>query len=415
MQGMNNDPNMMMYNDPNMMMYNDPNMMMNNDPNMMMNNDPNMMMYNDPNMMMYNDPNMMNNNENNIMENNENEYEMTYFWNGVNYSDYNAYRDATFYNGIYYLPEENGMYNDPASAMAAYNNAMGGGGGGGNLSYAGEGTYGTAQYRPPYTYTSQAEYDAAMSGGYIGYMSMAAYSADSAARGEGGGGGGYEATSGLADIVYSTGSLIAVGNIVTNQSYELQAGDDQFGQPNMEAGGTRMSDYVDGGDGNDTIYTGANNDYILGGNGNDYLDGGDSNDVLVGGAGSDFLVGNAGTDVLVGGTTSDSLMNAMDFTFNATGDGVQDTFIFTDGDGNANPNFTNKIVDFEQGIDKFAYSDDGGTTWLATPFAGGIGSTLTSQSSGGMTMVMKTDVSEIVFYVQGSVTFDDTDVTTTVA
>ena len=102
---------------------------------------------------------------------------------------YNAYRDATFYNGIYYLPEENYLYNDPASAMAAYNNAMGGGGGGGNLSYAGEGTYGTAQYRPPYTYTSQAEYDAAVSGGYLGYMSQAMYDADSAARGEGGGGG----------------------------------------------------------------------------------------------------------------------------------------------------------------------------------------------------------------------------------
>ena len=175
-----------------------------------------------------------------------------------------------------------------------------------------------------------------------------------------------------------------------------------------------MQDYVDGGDGNDTIYTGASSDWILGGNGNDKLDGGASSDVLVGGAGSDFLTGGAGTDVLIGGTTSDNLMTAMDPGFSASGDGVQDTFIFTDGHGNANPMMTNKIADFEAGVDKFAYSDDGGTTWLATPFAGG-SPTLVDTQAMGNTMVMKADSSEVIFYVQGLVTFDDTDVTTTVA
>ena len=177
-----------------------------------------------------------------------------------------------------------------------------------------------------------------------------------------------------------------------------------------------MQDYVDGGDGNDTIYTGSASDWILGGNGNDKLDGGASSDVLVGGAGSDFLTGGAGTDVLIGGTTSGNLMTAMDPSFTATGDSVQDTFIFTDGHGNANPMMTNKIVDFEQGTDKFAYSDDGGNTWLATPFNGGNpGAVLGMQQNGGMTFVAKADMSEILFYVQGNVTFDDSDVTTTVA
>ena len=158
-------------------------------------------------------------------------------------------------------------------------------------------------------------------------------------------------------------------------------------------------------------------DYILGGNGNDYLDGGSSSDVLVGGAGSDFLVGNEGTDVLVGGITTDSLMDAMSPTFTAPGDGVQDTFVFTDGHGNESMYMADKIVDFEQGIDKFAYSDDGGTTWLATPFDAGQpgGAVLASTSMGGNTSVYKANMTEVLFYVSGTVTFDDTDVTTTVA
>ena len=173
-----------------------------------------------------------------------------------------------------------------------------------------------------------------------------------------------------------------------------------------------MQDYVDGGDGNDTIYTGAATDWILGGNGNDKLDGGDSSDVLVGGAGSDFLTGGAGTDVLIGGTTSDNLVTAMDPGFSATGDSVQDTFIFTDGHGNASMMMANKIADFEQGTDKFAFSNDGGSTYIANPFASGA---LGTSSAMGNTMVFKPDFSEYYFYVQGNVTFDDTDVTTTVA
>jgi len=372
-----------------------------------------MMMYNDPNMMMYNDPNMMNNNENNIMENNENEYEMTYFWNGVNYSDYNAYRDATFYNGIYYLPEENYLYNDPASAMAAYNNAMGGGGGGGNLSYAGEGTYGTAQYRPPYTYTSQAEYDAAMSGGYLGYMSQAMYDADSAARGEGGGGGGYETTSSSADVVYATGNSTAVGDRYLNQPYELQGGDDIAGQANMPSAGLMGDDFIKGNGGSDTIYAGAGSDWIKGGNGQDTLHGGFGNDVIVGGSGSDIIFSGPGMDILVGGDASDSeLMNAMSPSFNSTSDGVQDTFVFNIGEGSVSYNMADKIDDFVDGEDKIAISDNGGTTYEATPFGSGL---LESTTMMGLyTAVHKADNSEFLFYVDGVKTFDDTDVTTDV-
>ena len=184
--------------------------------------------------------------------------------------------------------------------------AYGGGGGGGSLAYAGEGTYGTAGYRPPYTYTSQNEYDAAVSGGYLGYTSMAMFAADSAARGEGGGGGGYETTSSGPDTVYVTGNSSAIGDKYYNQPYELFDGDDIAGQANMPSSGLMGDDFIKGNEGSDTIYAGAGSDWIKGGNGQDTLHGGFGDDVIVGGSGSDIIFSGPGTDILVGGDASDS-------------------------------------------------------------------------------------------------------------
>jgi Ca2+-binding RTX toxin-like protein len=66
----------------------------------------------------------------------------------------------------------------------------------------------------------------------------------------------------------------------------------------VEAG---VSDYVDGGDGNDNIWGGGGNDTILGGNGNDNGYGGFGNDTFFGGAGFDvFYVGrDEGADRVV--------------------------------------------------------------------------------------------------------------------
>ena len=128
----------------------------------------------------------------------ENEYEMTYFWNGVNYSDYNTYREATFYNGIYYLPEENGMYNDPASAMSAYNAAMGGGGGG---TYV----WGPTTYYDYDSYKAASFYNGVY---YAPEEGGGGYGAYSAAVG---GGGSLEPTTEGNDTLYSTGALEAVG------------------------------------------------------------------------------------------------------------------------------------------------------------------------------------------------------------
>ena len=65
-------------------------------------------------------------------------------------------------------------------------------------------------------------------------------------------------------------------------------------------------DTIDGGNGNDTLRGGDGNDLILGGGGNDTLEGGNDNDTLDGGTGTDILRGENGNDTLTGGSGPDS-------------------------------------------------------------------------------------------------------------
>ena len=65
-------------------------------------------------------------------------------------------------------------------------------------------------------------------------------------------------------------------------------------------------DTVDGGNGDDTLRGQDGNDLILGGGGNDTLEGGNNNDTLDGGAGTDTLRGENGDDTLTGGSGPDS-------------------------------------------------------------------------------------------------------------
>ena len=65
-------------------------------------------------------------------------------------------------------------------------------------------------------------------------------------------------------------------------------------------------DTIDGGNGNDTLRGGDGNDLIFGGGGNDTLEGGNDNDMLDGGAGTDILRGESGDDTLTGGSGPDS-------------------------------------------------------------------------------------------------------------
>ena len=267
-------------------------------------------------------------------------------------------------------------------------------------------------------YYDQYSYDAARLYNGVYYINYGDYLA---AMGGGGGSpampGSLEPTTMGDDVVYASGSSTPVGDKMSNTAYDLMDGNDIAGKANEPWLGMQQDDFIKGNLGDDTIYGGNGNDWLKGGNGDDYLEGGTGNDVLVGGIGNDILKGGTDSDVLVGGSAFDGdLMNAHMPNFLGTNDLVQDTFVFQDGDGNPSWMNSNRIVDWETGIDKFAYSDDGGTTYLATPFGSGVlDTTPYNMGPGGQyTVVHMANNSEAIFFVDGLQTIDDSDVTTVV-
>lgn len=72
-------------------------------------------------------------------------------------------------------------------------------------------------------------------------------------------------------------------------------------------GGGSFVDTLDGGDGNDTLDGGSNADSLLGGNGDDQIVGADGNDNAIGGLGEDFLYGELGNDSLSGSEGADRM------------------------------------------------------------------------------------------------------------
>ena len=139
------------------------------------------------------------------------------------------------------------------------------------------------------------------------------------------------------------------------------------------------------------------------------------NDILVGGQGSDILFGGLSSmgQVLVGGDANDSGMsmisNPMMWNANTTPDAAMDTFVFQSGDGSMSFMNATGIADYTDGTDKIAYNS--GFSYVSNPFAGG---QLTAQAAFGNTAVQEVSSGMYLFYVSGTVTFDDSDVTTDV-
>ena len=71
--------------------------------------------------------------------------------------------------------------------------------------------------------------------------------------------------------------------------------------------GTDFADWIEAGNGDDTIYGDKGNDYLNGGAGADHIYGGDGNDVILGGDIEDFLDGGAGDDIIYAGTSAGAL------------------------------------------------------------------------------------------------------------
>ena len=94
---------------------------------------------------------------------------------------------------------------------------------------------------------------------------------------------------------------------------------------------------------------------------------------------------------------------------------VADTFVFIEGQGGINSNFADFIGDFRSDVDKIAYSQDGGTTFTANPFASGA-LDISYDSGLNMSAIHKADNSEYIFTTSGDLrtTLNDDDVTTVV-
>ena len=104
----------------------------------------------------------------------------------------------------------------------------------------------------------------------------------------------------------------------TGGSVDLSGGNDVFDNTETQV----VSDYVDGGAGNDTAWGGDGTDTLLGDSGNDALYGERGADQLDGGSGADTLSGGDGDDLLDGGAGLDRL----------SGDNGNDTLVWRDTD-----------------------------------------------------------------------------------
>jgi len=89
---------------------------------------------------------------------------------------------------------------------------------------------------------------------------------------------------------------------------------------------------VDGGDGNDVIWSNAGNDILRGGAGHDRIDGGAGNDLVQGGTGNDTLCGGAGNDINQGQDGNDRIT---DTAGKNVLDGGAGTDYLQDGDGDS--------------------------------------------------------------------------------
>ncbi len=132
-------------------------------------------------------------------------------------------------------------------------------------------------------------------------------------------------------------------------------------------GGTG-NDTIDGGTGNDRLFGGAGtdtirgdlgSDTIFGGAGNDAIRAGGWNDTVDGGTGDDRLFGDWGEDTIFGGAGDNLLWGGNG---NPAGDDLSDVFIFKSA-ANGGSNGTDRIVDFEDGIDLLDLSESGYTAF----------------------------------------------------
>lgn len=178
----------------------------------------------------------------------------------------------------------------------------------------------------------------------------------------------------LEDVIAGSGNDHITGNRAANRIDGRDGNDTLFGGGGDDtllggkgadrldggAGNDRLlggggNDTLFGGNGNDRLFGGAGRDRLFGGNGNDTLDGGDGNDRLDGGAGRDLMYGGAGNDTLNGGSGRDTLVGGAGADV-LTGGAGADVFVFARVGHIGRGTESDRVTDFESGIDRIDLS-----------------------------------------------------------
>ena len=111
-------------------------------------------------------------------------------------------------------------------------------------------------------------------------------------------------------------TVYAIENWTMLDDQEIEALRANAGNIGLELTGNNLTNYIYGGDGDDTLNGAGEYDFITGGDGNDTINGGDdTGDLLLGDAGDDTINGGAGNDDIYGGTGADIMNGGADSDF----------------------------------------------------------------------------------------------------
>ncbi|MGB8690675.1 MAG: calcium-binding protein, partial [Microcoleus sp.] len=125
-------------------------------------------------------------------------------------------------------------------------------------------------------------------------------------------------------IFGSTGDKL-IGDFAGDDFISYSSVSFTFGSTTNIITDTLGNNFIDGGNGTDVFTTGDGNDVLFGREGDDTLNAGGGNDTLFGDVGNDYLIGGDGNDSLAGGAGADTLIGGSgddSFYYNNPGEGV---------------------------------------------------------------------------------------------
>jgi Ca2+-binding RTX toxin-like protein len=182
------------------------------------------------------------------------------------------------------------------------------------------------------------------------------------------------------------------------------AGDDVVDLTSQRYGYGNVS--IDGGDGNDVIWSSSGDDVLRGGDGNDRMNGGGGRDYLYGGSGRDTLVGGRGLDIMQGGSGNDTLKDS----WRGLMDGGSGDDVLSDGWGRALlvGGKGNDTIKLGGGADVIAFNRGDGRDLVQS----GNGGDVTLSLGGGIRVSdlwLRRSGNDLVLEIGGSdrITFDD--------